>query len=25
VPLPRRVPNGFHATYVSQKTLDRWK
>lgn len=23
--LPRRVPNGFHATYVSQKTLDRWK
>ena len=22
--LPRRVPNGFHATYVSQKTLDRW-
>jgi carotenoid cleavage dioxygenase-like enzyme len=25
IPLPRRVPNGFHATYVSQKTLDRWK
>lgn len=25
MPLPRRVPNGFHATYVSQKTLDRWK
>ncbi|TFY97966.1 carotenoid oxygenase family protein [Ramlibacter rhizophilus] len=25
LPLPRRVPNGFHATYVSQRTLDRWK
>lgn len=25
VPLPRRVPNGFHATYVSQHVLDRWK
>jgi carotenoid cleavage dioxygenase-like enzyme len=25
IPLPRRVPNGFHATYVSQRTLDRWK
>ena len=25
IPLPRRVPNGFHATYVSQQTLDRWK
>jgi carotenoid cleavage dioxygenase len=23
--LPRRVPHGFHATYVSQKTLERWK
>lgn len=23
--LPRRVPHGFHATYVSQQTLDRWK
>jgi carotenoid cleavage dioxygenase len=25
VPLPRRVPNGFHATYVSQAVLERWK
>ncbi|RYY85017.1 MAG: apocarotenoid-15,15'-oxygenase, partial [Comamonadaceae bacterium] len=25
VVLPRRVPNGFHATYVSQAVLDRWK
>ncbi|MFM8546093.1 MAG: carotenoid oxygenase family protein [Betaproteobacteria bacterium] len=25
VPLPRRVPNGFHATWVSQRTLDRWR
>ncbi|MCZ8341224.1 MAG: carotenoid oxygenase family protein [Burkholderiaceae bacterium] len=23
--MPRRVPNGFHATFVSQRTLDRWK
>lgn len=23
--LPRRVPNGFHATFVSQKTMTRWK
>lgn len=23
--LPRRVPHGFHATYVSQANLDRWK
>ncbi|NMM80928.1 apocarotenoid-15,15'-oxygenase [Acidovorax sp. SRB_14] len=23
--LPRRVPHGFHATYVSQATLDKWK
>ncbi len=22
--LPRRVPHGFHATYVSRKTMDRW-
>jgi carotenoid cleavage dioxygenase-like enzyme len=22
--LPRRVPNGFHATYVSKASLDRW-
>jgi carotenoid cleavage dioxygenase len=25
VPLPRRVPHGFHATYVSQRVLDRWQ
>ena len=25
VVLPRRVPHGFHATYVSQKNLDKWK
>lgn len=23
--LPRRVPHGFHATYVSKKVLERWK
>lgn len=23
--LPRRVPHGFHATYVSQANLDKWK
>lgn len=23
--LPRRVPHGFHATYVSQAILDKWK
>jgi carotenoid cleavage dioxygenase-like enzyme len=23
--LPRRIPHGFHATFVSQQTLDRWK
>ena len=22
--LPQRVPHGFHATFVSQKTMDRW-
>lgn len=25
IPLPRRVPHGFHATFVSQRVLDRWK
>lgn len=24
VPLPRRVPNGFHATWVSAETMRRW-
>jgi carotenoid cleavage dioxygenase len=24
VPLPRRVPHGFHATWVSQAVLERW-
>jgi carotenoid cleavage dioxygenase-like enzyme len=23
--MPRRIPRGFHATFVSQRTLDRWK
>jgi carotenoid cleavage dioxygenase len=23
--LPRRVPHGFHATYVSQSNLDKWR
>ncbi len=23
--LPRRIPHGFHASFVSQKTLDKWK
>lgn len=23
--LPRRVPHGFHATYISQKNLERWR
>lgn len=23
--LPRRMPHGFHATFVAQQTLDRWK
>jgi carotenoid cleavage dioxygenase len=22
--MPRRIPHGFHATFVSQRTLDRW-
>lgn len=22
--LPRRIPHGFHATFVSQKTMERW-
>jgi carotenoid cleavage dioxygenase-like enzyme len=22
--MPRRVPNGFHATFVSQRVMDRW-
>ncbi|MEO8858986.1 MAG: carotenoid oxygenase family protein [Burkholderiaceae bacterium] len=23
--MPRRIPHGFHASFVSQRTLDRWK
>jgi carotenoid cleavage dioxygenase len=23
--LPRRIPHGFHATFVNQATLNRWK
>jgi carotenoid cleavage dioxygenase-like enzyme len=23
--MPRRIPHGFHATFVSQRTLNRWK
>jgi len=25
VMLPRRMPHGFHATFVSQQTMDRWQ
>jgi carotenoid cleavage dioxygenase len=25
VPMPRRVPHGFHATFVSAKVLERWR